>query len=51
MGLICAITDKDLNEKSVEISNPKLRYGARGIVRLPYSTKVKRTNISCQVEE
>ena len=32
MGLICAITDKDLNEKSVEISNPKLRYGARGIV-------------------
>lgn len=32
MGLICAITDKDLNEKSIEISNPKLRYGARGIV-------------------
>lgn len=32
MDLICVVTDKDLNEKSVEISNPKLRYGARGIV-------------------
>lgn len=32
MSLICAITDKDLNEKSVYMSNPKIRYGARGIV-------------------
>lgn len=32
MNLICAITDKDLNEKSVEMSNPEIRYGARGIV-------------------
>lgn len=32
MNLICAITDKDLNEESVEMSNPEIRYGARGIV-------------------
>lgn len=32
MNLICTITDKDINEKSVEISSPKIHYGARGIV-------------------
>ncbi len=32
MSLICTITDRDLNEKNVEMSKPKIRYGARGIV-------------------
>lgn len=32
MNLICTITDKEINEKSVEMKNPKIRYGARGIV-------------------
>lgn len=32
MNLICKITDEDLNDKSVEMLNPRIRYGARGIV-------------------
>lgn len=32
MILIDKITDKDLNEKSIEMINPRMRYGARGIV-------------------
>lgn len=32
MILIDKITDKDLNEKSIEMTNPRMRYGARGIV-------------------
>ena len=34
MGLICAITDKDLNEKSVEISNPKLNNNIPIIIKI-----------------
>ena len=30
--LICKITDKDIGEQAVEMSNPRLRLGARGIV-------------------
>ena len=32
MNLICKITDEDIGEKSVELVNPRLRLGARGIV-------------------
>ena len=32
MEVIDRITDEDLNEKSVEMLNPRLRYAARGIV-------------------
>ncbi len=32
MILIDKITDEDLNEKSTEMLNPRIRYGARGIV-------------------
>ena len=32
MELICKITDEDIGEKIVDIENPKLRLGARGIV-------------------
>lgn len=32
MVLINKITDDDLNEKSVEMTNPRIRYAARGIV-------------------
>ena len=32
MILIDKITDEDLNEKSIEMINPRTRYGARGIV-------------------
>lgn len=32
MKLICKITDEDIGEKSINIENPKLRLGARGIV-------------------
>ena len=31
-NLICKITDEDIGEKSVNMMNPKLRLGARGIV-------------------
>ena len=30
--LICKITDKDIGEKTIKMSNPRLRLGARGIV-------------------
>lgn len=30
--LICRITDQDIGETSVEMTNPRLRLGARGIV-------------------
>lgn len=30
--LICKITDKDIGEKPIEMCNPRLRLGARGIV-------------------
>ena len=30
--LICKITDKEIGEKPVEMTNPRLRLGARGIV-------------------
>ena len=32
MKLICKITDKDIGENYIEMKNPKLRLGARGIV-------------------
>lgn len=32
MALIGKITDKDINEKSMDMLSPKIRYGARGIV-------------------
>lgn len=32
MNLICKITDEDIGEKNIELENPKLRLGARGIV-------------------
>jgi len=32
MELICKITDIDIGEEPVEMENPKLRLGARGIV-------------------
>ena len=32
MELICKLTDEDIGEKTVEMKNPKLRLGARGIV-------------------
>jgi len=32
MNLICKLTDGDIGEKYEELSNPKLRYAARGIV-------------------
>jgi len=32
MELICKIIDEDVGEKSIAMLNPKLRYGARGIV-------------------
>ena len=32
MELICKITDEDIGEKIVDMENPKLRLGARGIV-------------------
>ena len=32
MKLICKITDEDVGEKSMNMDNPKLRLGARGIV-------------------
>lgn len=32
MELICKITDELIGEKSVEMNNPKVRYGARGII-------------------
>ncbi len=32
MNLICKITDNDIGENYIEIENPKIRLGARGIV-------------------
>ena len=32
MELICKITDEDIGEKIINMENPKLRLGARGIV-------------------
>ena len=32
MKLICRITDEDIGEKTINMENPKLRLGARGIV-------------------
>ena len=32
MELICKITDEDIREKTINMENPKLRLGARGIV-------------------
>jgi len=32
MEVLCKITDKDIGEEIVEMNNPKLRFGARGIV-------------------
>lgn len=32
MNLICKITDNDIGENYIEINNPKIRLGARGIV-------------------
>ena len=32
MKLICKITDEDIDEKSINMENPQLRLGARGIV-------------------
>lgn len=32
MELICKITDEDIGEKTIEIDNPIIRIGARGIV-------------------
>ncbi|MBR6033791.1 MAG: NUDIX domain-containing protein [Clostridia bacterium] len=32
MDLICKITDRDIGEDYIEMENPKIRYGARGIV-------------------
>ena len=32
MNLICKITDNDIGEKFIEMENPKIRLGARGIV-------------------
>lgn len=32
MELICKITDEDIGEKIIDMKNPKLRLGARGIV-------------------
>ena len=32
MELICKITDEDIGEKTINMENPKLRLGARGIV-------------------
>lgn len=32
MELICKITDEDIGEKIIDMENPKLRLGARGIV-------------------
>lgn len=32
MDLICKITDEDIGEKTINMENPKLRLGARGIV-------------------
>ena len=33
MKLICTITDEDVGEKNLKMENPKLRLGARGIVK------------------
>lgn len=32
MNLICKLTDEDIGEKYIELKNPELRLGARGIV-------------------
>ena len=32
MELICKITDEVIGETSVEMNNPRLRFGARGII-------------------
>lgn len=32
MSLICKITDEDLGEAMIEMNEPRMRYGARGIV-------------------
>ena len=32
MEVICKITDEDIGEKVINMENPKLRLGARGIV-------------------
>ena len=32
MNLICKITDNDIGEKFIEMENPEIRLGARGIV-------------------
>lgn len=32
MNLICKIMDKDIGESAIEMNNPRLRIGARGIV-------------------
>jgi len=32
MNIICKITDNDIGENYIEIENPKIRLGARGIV-------------------
>lgn len=32
MKLICKITDEDLGESMIEMNEPRMRYGARGIV-------------------
>ena len=32
MNLICKLTDNDIGEQYIELENPKLRLGARGIV-------------------
>lgn len=31
-NLICKVTDTEIEEKAIDMQNPKLRLGARGIV-------------------
>ena len=56
MELICKITDEEIGEKIVDMENPKLRLGARGIViredgKIAIFNKSKKMSINYQAED
>lgn len=56
MNLICKITDKDIGKQPIEMDNPRLRLGARGIViredgKLQFLIRVIKMNINYLVED
>jgi len=54
MELICKIIDKDIGHEEIEMNNPEIRFGARGIVirddgKIAIFYKKIRTSINYQV--